>query len=399
MISTQSLCSMKQGWEIKKIGEVCEVIGGSTPKTNEESYWNGEHYWVSPAELDGSKYVYSTLRTITDAGVKSAHLQILPVGTVLLSSRAPIGKVAITKVPMYCNQGFKNLVCGNELTNEYVYWFLLHNTEYLNSLGTGATFKEISKKVVEQIPIPVPPLPEQEKIVSELDCLSVLIEKKRQQLKELDALAQSIFYEMFGNPVENERGWEVERLGNKADISSSKRIFANEYTDSGIPFYRGKEVTEKSKGNPLSIELYISQERYDEIKSNYGVPVIGDILITAVGTIGNIWVVDTDEPFYFKDGNVLWLKVKDNTNPVYFKYILTILINEYKAMMANGCAYSALTIVNLKEMPTCVTPLPLQQTFAQKVEAIEKQKELIKQSIIEAETLLASRMQYYFEEG
>ena len=198
---------MKQGWEIKKIGEVCEVIGGSTPKTSDDTFWDGDYYWISPAELDGSKYVYSTTRTITDAGVRSAHLQILPIGTVLLSSRAPIGKVAITKVPMYCNQGFKNLVCGKDLINDYVYWFLKHNTDYLNSLGTGATFKEISKKVVEQIPIPVPPIAEQEKIVAELDCLSGIIEKKKQQLKELDNLAQSIFYEMFGDPVENDKGW------------------------------------------------------------------------------------------------------------------------------------------------------------------------------------------------
>ena len=209
---------MREGWEIKKLGEICEVIGGSTPKTNDDSCWGGEHFWISPAELNGSKYVYSTSRTITDKGVKSAHLQILPVGTVLLSSRAPIGKVAITKVPMYCNQGFKNLICKDEVINEFIYWYLLHNTDYLNSLGTGATFKEISKKVVEQVPIPVPPLSEQEHIVEELDLLSDIIEKKRQQLKELDNLAQSIFYDMFGDPITNEKDWEVRVLKDVAEI-------------------------------------------------------------------------------------------------------------------------------------------------------------------------------------
>ena len=184
---------MKEGWEVKKLGEVCEIVGGSTPKTNESTYWDGEHFWVTPAELDGSKYISSTTRKITDSGVKSAHLQLLPKGTVLLSSRAPIGKVAITTTPMYCNQGFKNLICSDSLFNEYAYWFLLCNKDYLNALGTGATFKEISKKVVGEIPIPVPPLPTQEKIVSELDCINSILEKKREQLKELDALAQSIF--------------------------------------------------------------------------------------------------------------------------------------------------------------------------------------------------------------
>ena len=139
---------MKQGWEIKKLGEVCEVIGGSTPKTNEPTYWDGDFFWVTPAELDGTKLISSTKRTITEAGIKSAHLQLLPAGTVLLSSRAPIGKVAITTVPMYCNQGFKNIICSDKLYNCYVYWFLYAKTEYLNALGTGATFKEISKSIV-----------------------------------------------------------------------------------------------------------------------------------------------------------------------------------------------------------------------------------------------------------
>ena len=169
-----------------------------------------------------------------------------------------------------------------------------------------------------------------------------------------------------------------------------------EYTETGVPFYRGKEVTEKSKGNEISVELFISEDRYNEIKRIYGVPVVGDILVTALGTIGNIWVVDSEEPFYFKDGNVLWMKIKNNSHPVYFKYLLSVLIDEYKGQMANGCAYSALTIVNLKEMPTTIVPLSLQQDFASKIESIEKQKELIAQSIKETETLFNSRMDYYF---
>ena len=162
----------KEGWETKKLGEVAEIVGGSTPKTNESSFWDGEFCWVTPAELGNNKYISSTNRMITDAGVKNAHLQLLPIGTVLLSSRAPIGKLAITKVAMYCNQGFKNLVCSDKLYNEFAYWFLCYSKDYLNSLGTGATFKEISKRVVEKVEIPLPPLPEQEQIVARLDTLN-----------------------------------------------------------------------------------------------------------------------------------------------------------------------------------------------------------------------------------
>lgn len=357
---------MKQGWETKKLGEVCSLITDGDWIESRHQSEDGIRLiqtgnigcGIFKAKDDKPHYISEEI--FEELGCTEIFS-----GDCLVSRLPePVGRACI--IPKMDCRMITAVDCTvirfREMLIPELFVYYSQSGIYqrdINNNTTGTTRKRISRKNLEQISIPVPPLPEQEKIVSELDCLSGLIDKKRQQLKELDALAQSIFYEMFGNPVDNERGWEVERLGNKADISSSKRIFANEYTDSGIPFYRGKEVTEKSKGNPLSIELYISQERYDEIKSNYGVPVIGDILITAVGTIGNIWVVDTDEPFYFKDGNVLWLKVKDNTNPVYFKYILTILINEYKAMMANGCAYSALTIVNLKEMPTCVTPLPL----------------------------------------
>ena len=145
-----------------KIGTVAEVVGGSTPKTDKKEYWDGEYYWITPAEIsEDDLVVYKTQRTLTELGVRSSSLRRLPTGTILLSSRAPIGKVAIAGVEMYCNQGFKNLVCGKELNPIYGYALLKYNTEYLNSLGRGATFKEISKAIVENIYIPVPPIERQ----------------------------------------------------------------------------------------------------------------------------------------------------------------------------------------------------------------------------------------------
>ena len=109
---------MKQGWEYKKLGEVCEVVSGSTPKTNVPEYWGEGHYWVTPAELnDTIVYIDKTERQITDEALTKTKLRLLPVGTVLLSSRAPIGKVAITKTEMYCNQGFKNCICSDSIYN------------------------------------------------------------------------------------------------------------------------------------------------------------------------------------------------------------------------------------------------------------------------------------------
>lgn len=387
---------MKQGWEIKKLGEVCEIVGGSTPKTNEPSYWDGEHYWVTPAELDGAKYISSTSRTITDEGVKSAHLQLLPSGTVLLSSRAPIGKVAITTAPMYCNQGFKNLVCSAKLHNEFAYWFLYHRTEYLNSLGTGATFKEISKRVVEQIPIPIPPREEQERIVAELDCLSGVIEKKREQLKELDALAQSIFYQMFGDPITNEKGWEVKKLGEVCDVRDGTHDSPKYLEYSDYVLITSKNIT--NDGNiDFSTANYIGKEDYDAINKRSYVE-SGDIIMAMIGTIGKpIIVKETDKKFCIK--NVALIKFGSSTM-VINTYIQAMLNNpdygQYIQSQNKGGTQKFVALGTIRNLPIPLPSIEIQQQFADKIEAIEKQKELIKKSISETETLFNARMDYYF---
>lgn len=192
---------LKEGWKEKKIKEVGEVIGGTTPSTNNPEFWGGDICWISPAELHGEHYLYDSVKKITQKAVIAKSLKELPIGTVILSSRAPIGKLAINKVPMYCNQGFKCIACGPELYNEFLYWWLYGNTDYLNSIGTGATFPEISKAVVENIVIPVAPLDTQHQIVDRLDSLSSRIkqleEVQRKTMAECNALKQALLREIF----------------------------------------------------------------------------------------------------------------------------------------------------------------------------------------------------------
>lgn len=135
-----------------KLSEICKIVSGSTPKTNVPEYWDGENVWITPAEItDKTFIVYDSQRKLSNLGVEKTHLSSFPKGTVILSSRAPIGKVAIAGVEMFCNQGFKNLICSEKIMNEYLYWFLKGKTKYLNSLGRGATFKELSAKIIGMI--------------------------------------------------------------------------------------------------------------------------------------------------------------------------------------------------------------------------------------------------------
>ena len=182
----------------KPISEIGKVVGGATPKTNIEEYWDGEYRWITPAELDAdSGYIYDSVRKLTKAGVESCSLQEMPVNTVILSSRAPIGKVAIAGNTFYCNQGFKNIICNEGIVPRYLYTILLLNTEYLNSLGRGATFKEISKSIVENIKIPVPSVGLQEQFaafVEQTDKSKIAVQKAIDEAQLLfDSLMQKYF--------------------------------------------------------------------------------------------------------------------------------------------------------------------------------------------------------------
>lgn len=277
---------MKEGWKIKKLGEICKIVGGSTPKTNIPSYWiGGTHYWITPAELNGSKYISSTTRTITDAGVKSAHLQLLPAGTVLLSSRAPIGKVAITTVPMYCNQGFKNLICNDDvLYNEYAYYFLLHNTKYLNSLGTGATFKEISKKIVEQIPVPIPSFPEQQRIVEILDAEFAKIDALKANAEKSLQAAKDLFQSALKQALEPKKNWECKTVAEISENLDYKRIpVTKKDREDGIyPYYGASGIVD-----------YVREYLFDEdllLVSEDGANLIARSTPIAFSVSGKIWV-------------------------------------------------------------------------------------------------------------
>ena len=371
---------MRKGWEYKQLNEVCEK-GASNIVINKLTDNSGEYPLFGASGL---------VKNIDFFHQDKPYIGIVKDG-------AGVGRVNI--YPAYSSLvGTMQYIFPKEgYSIDFIKYFLVKLD--LSHCVSGATIPHIYFKDYGKENIPTPSLATQLAIVTELDKINELIRLKKEQLKDFDNLAQSLFYEMFGDPVENEKGWDVKKLDNVCNITSSKRIFADEYTNTGIPFYRSKEVIERSKGLPISVELFISEERYNEIKEKFGVPKIGDILITAVGTIGKIWAIDTDNKFYFKDGNLVWLKDIDNqlSNSCFFRRLLEYLIEEYKKTNANGAAYNALTIAKLKLMSCPLPPLPLQRLFAQRIEQIEREKSEVQKSIQDLETLLASRMQYWFE--
>lgn len=188
-----------KGFEEVELGEITKIVSGSTPSTSKEEYWNGDINWIAPAELtDGHNYYYyETKKKITEKGLKSCSSNLFPPGTVMLTTRAPIGKVAIAGKEMCSNQGFKNFIPSEKINSEYLYFWFLLKKEYLNYLGVGATFKEISKSIVSKIKIPLPPIELQKKfaqIVEHVEKMKEHVRKTKQNAEELfDSLMSKAF--------------------------------------------------------------------------------------------------------------------------------------------------------------------------------------------------------------
>lgn len=186
-------------WPIVKLKDCCEVVGGATPKRNVASYWDGDIPWITPKDVSNlsEPYIYEAPEYISKAGYKAAATYMLPVGTVLLTSRAPIGNVAIAGIELCTNQGFKSLIPGKNIYNKYLYHCIKKFVPQLELLGNGATFKEVSKKVVENFEIPLPPFEVQKRIADILDKADGIRQKREKAIKLTDNFLRATFLEMF----------------------------------------------------------------------------------------------------------------------------------------------------------------------------------------------------------
>ena len=316
-----------------------------------------------------------------------------------MSLTGNVGRVGLLQqsfLPAALNQRVACLRLSiSKLQLEYLFHFL--NSERFEKdcvfNASGIAQKNLSTEWLKKYIIPIPPLSEQQRIVEELDLLSSIIEKKKAQQKELDSLAQSIFYDMFGDPVTNEKGWEVKKLGEEFEVSSggTPSTSKSEYWDNGNISWIGSnmcqnQVLHKNDGK------FITKEGLEH--SSAKLYLKGYVLVALVGaTIGKVALLDFDTT---TNQNIAGINVpnkKDYTSFFIFYLIQSLYylfenIGEGKFKMANLSFIRALPIIS--------PPLPLQQQFAEKIEAIEHQKEMIKQSIKEVETLFNSRMDYYF---
>jgi type I restriction enzyme S subunit len=381
------------GWKTVRLDECCEIISGATPKTSSAEYWDGDIYWATPkdlSDLDGA-YISDTPRKLTQAGLESCAATILPAGSVLFSSRAPIGHVAVNTVPMATNQGFKSFVPKtDQIHAKFLYHWLRTNRSYLESLGNGATFKEVSKSVISRIKIALPLLEEQKKIADILDRAEALRAKRRASLAQLDELTQSIFVEMFGDPTINPKNWDEKSLGNLCSYIIDCPHSTPKYEECITP-YPCIRTTELKNGYIDWSEMkYISEEGYKE-RTKRLIPAEGDVVYGREGSFGEAIRIPKNTNICLGQRVMLFRPNHNLCNSVFlWALVRSNEIYQQALKKTNGSTVGHVNVNDIKKFTCFCPPLLLQDEFSAIIKSIEILKEKQQQSLLELNNLFDS---------
>ncbi len=355
------------------LGELGDIISGSTPKTGVPEFWNGDIPWVTPADLsehDGI-YFHGKPKKITQAGFKSCSTTMLLPGSILFSSRAPIGHCAVTTFPLCTNQGFKNIVPNKRLDPLYGYFALKFITPSIIAKGRGATFAEVTKDMMEEVQIPYCDLPEQQRIAELLEQADRLRRTRRYALELSDTFLPAAFLELFGDPARNPKGWTEHELGEVVSAEKfaivdgpfGSELKAEEYTDTGVRVIRVNNI----RPNEFNFEdvRYISPTKYETIARSTVRP--GDVIMAKVGnTIGKTCVFPEAISFAVLTANVCKITLdRSIVLPVFVAHQMNHDAIQARIVALSGdTAKPMINIPKLRQLKLIIPPLPLQERFA-----------------------------------
>lgn len=265
--------------------------------------------------------------------------------------------------------------------------------------GSTARRRSLPTETFLKFTLPLPSISEQMHILDIIHKLQVMLRSRQQQLAKLDELVKAQFVEMFGDSEYNTKHWPVVKLSDICEVGSSKRIYKNEQSSSGVPFLRISDLSERIDGKVKNPEIFISIEKYDELKLQGMVPIAGDVLVTSRGTLGRCYIVTKEDVFYFQDGMISWLsKIDARAASLYLSYLFSMRgIQKQIETLQAGSTVAYLSITMLKKLDIMLPPLELQQKFSSFVKCIDKLKLSTKKNIEQMDTLKKTLMQQYFE--
>lgn len=359
-----------------RLGECCEVVSGATPKTNVDEYWGGSIPWATPKDVskNRSAVLSETSDTLTEKGFRSCSTRLIPAGSILVSSRAPIGLVAIAGREMCTNQGFKSLVPGEGVDSRFLYHVMRNSVVRLAALGNGATFKEVSKSVVERFEIPLPPLSEQTQIAMIIDKADSLRGKREYAIRLSDDFLRATFIEIFGDPVTNPKGWDdTVHLESVAEVVSgiTKGRKLGEVATREVPYLAVSNVQDRYLNLKVVKTIAATEaeiERY-RLRKN-------DLLLTEGGDPdklgrGCLWAGEIDECIH--QNHVFRVRL---TSPLLLPTYLSWLVGSkrgkqyFLAAAKQTTGIASINMRQLKSFPLLIPPLDLQQQFVSIVERV-----------------------------
>lgn len=384
-----------EDWKEYRLGEMIQC----NPQVKLEKGKSYNLIDIDSIEI-GSRYVKGKELTVYD-GQSGCHFQN---GDTVMARITPClenGKIA--QVQCESQKGFGStelfVFRGTENKTDSDYVFNLMSMQFIRNLAansmTGASGRQRADLgFIKRIKWNFPPLPTQQKIASILSAYDNLIQNYKKQIEALQTGACELYKEWFvrfrfpgykNSRFENgiPEGWKIERLGNLFEITSSKRVFEEDYVNEGIPFYRSKEIIELSNNQEITTELFISNELYAKFKNKFGVPKENDILITSVGSIGNSYQVRKDDIFYFKDGNLTW--IKSSSKKALSKYLIYWLKSDLgkNTLISStiGTSQSALTIEKLRAIKILVPEVNILEKFEQKISSFDIKIQILNKQI------------------
>ena len=369
---------MKQGWTYKKLGDSCVIEYGTRVVQKKDG---------------------GTIYPVYGGGGETFRIDKYNRENCLVVARFAMSRTCVRYVTgkFFLNDSGLSINAGKELLQSYLNHHILHLNDDIYNLGKGAAQRNLDVNSFRNLIIAIPPFSTQLSIVSELDKINELIRLKKEQLKDYDNLAQSIFYEMFGDPVVNEKGWEVKKLGEVAMIKTGpfgSMLHKEDYITGGIPLINPMHI-QNFKAVPDK-DFTISKEKAAEL-CNYQLK-INDVIFARRGDIGRCAIISDKEAGYLCGTGSLFVRFERKLSSVYIMYVVrtTSFIKELVSK-AKGATMLNLNSSTMENIRFPIPHLPLQQLFAQRIELIEKQKAEVQQTISNLETLLASRMQYWFD--
>ena len=385
-----------------KLGEVCDFYAGTGFPNEYQGRVTGKYPFykvgdISKNVLEGNRELKICANYVDEEVVQKLKGSILPPKTIVfakIGEALKLNRRAITSCECLVDNNVMGVKAQNgRLNDEYLFYWLQNLN--LSDYSESTTVPSVKKSRLQNIEINVSPLEEQEKVASTLNKLSSLILARKKQLSKLDELVKARFVEMFGDFEVNPKEFPVYHLCELCDVGSSKRIYQEEQSISGIPFLKVADLNELIDTGKYLCSTFIPLERYEQLLHKELTPKENDILITSRGTLGKCYIVQSDDEFYFQDGMISWLS---NLSPkVYISYLFAqpYIQKQIESLQA-GSTVAYLSIAMLKKMNVILPPKKLQDDFATFVEHVDQQKQTVQQSLEKLELLKKALMQEYF---